>query len=153
VRYSAGEKVHALLFVNGKRRYYSRARESGVIRWGVPLPAGRYRLQIAVEDRAGNVSPRADAGTVRIRYIELARNVIRAGAGLRFGVGVATNFEVVNAQNALTAARLSELRKPSTSATHATGSSRSNAPPTWPTTVRPPSSRRSSCGSGWPGPT
>ena len=91
VRYSAGEKVHALLFVNGKRRYYSRARESGVIRWGVPFPAGRYRLQIAVEDRAGNVSPRAEVGSVRIRYIELARNVIRARAGLRFRVGVSTD--------------------------------------------------------------
>jgi FlgD Ig-like domain len=91
VRYSAGEKVHALLFVNGKRRYRSRARDSGVIRWGVPLPAGRYRLQIAVEDRAGNVSTRADVGTVRIRYVELARNVIRARAGLRFGVGVSTD--------------------------------------------------------------
>jgi hypothetical protein len=91
IRYSAGERVHALLFVDGKRRYRSLARDSGVIRWGAPLRPGRYRLQIAAEDRAGNVSPRAASGTVRIRYIELARNVVRARAGLRFGVGVSTD--------------------------------------------------------------
>jgi flagellar hook capping protein FlgD len=91
IRYSSGERVHALLFVDGKRRYRSRARESGVIRWGEPLRPGRYRLQIAAEDRAGNVSRRAPAGTVRVRYIELARNVVRARAGLRFGVGVSTD--------------------------------------------------------------
>jgi hypothetical protein len=91
VRYSAGEKVHALLFVNGKRRYRSRVRDSGVIRWGEPLRARRYRLQIAVEDPAGNVSRRANVGSVRIRYIDLARNVIRARAGFRFGIGVSTD--------------------------------------------------------------
>ena len=91
IRYSSGERVHALLFLDGERRYRSRARDSGVIRWGVPLPAGRYRLRVAAEDRAGNVSPRAPAGTIRIRYIELARNVIRTRAGLRFGVGVSTD--------------------------------------------------------------
>jgi hypothetical protein len=91
VRYSAGERVHALLYVNGKRRYFGRTREEGVIRWGEPLRPGRYRIQIAAEDRAGNVSARAAAGTVRVRYIELARNVVRARAGLRFGVGVSTD--------------------------------------------------------------
>ncbi len=40
-----------------------------------------------------------------------------------------------------------------TTATDATDSSRSNAPRTWPTTARPPSSRRSSCGGGSRGPT
>jgi hypothetical protein len=91
VRYSSAERVHALLFVEGKRRVRTRARDSGEIRWGAPLRPGRYRLQLAAEDRAGNVSSRAGAGTVRIRYIELARNVIRARAGLRFGVGVSTD--------------------------------------------------------------
>jgi hypothetical protein len=91
VRYSAGERVHAILFVDGKRRYFGRARESGVIRWTAPLRPRRYRLQLAAQDLAGNVSPRARAGTVRVRYIELARNVIRARAGFRFGVGVSTD--------------------------------------------------------------
>ena len=91
VRYSAGERVHAILFVDGKRRYLGRARESGVIRWTAPLLPRRYRLQLAAQDLAGNVSPRARAGTVRVRYIELARNVIRARAGFRFAVGVSTD--------------------------------------------------------------
>jgi hypothetical protein len=91
VRYSAGERVRAILFVDGRRRHFGRARDSGVIRWTAPLRPGRYRLQIAAADRAGNVSPRAWAGTVRVRYIELARNVIRTRAGFRFGVAVSTD--------------------------------------------------------------
>jgi hypothetical protein len=91
MRYSAGERIHALLFVEGKRRVRTLARESGRIRWTARLRPGRYRLAIAAEDRAGNVSERVDAGTVRIRYIELARNVIRTRAGFRFGVGVSTD--------------------------------------------------------------
>ena len=91
VRYSSGEDVHALLFVDGRRRYRSRARRSGVIRWSAPLRPGRYRLEIAAQDRAGNVSARAAAGTIRVRYIELERKVIRARAGLRFSVGVSTD--------------------------------------------------------------
>jgi hypothetical protein len=91
VRFSSGERVRALLFVAGKRRVLTQARESGVIRWGAQLRPGRYRLELAVQDRAGNTSRRVPAGTVRVRYIELARNVVRARAGFRFGVGVSTD--------------------------------------------------------------
>jgi FlgD Ig-like domain len=91
VRYSSGEDVHALLYFRGERRVRTQAHDSGVIRWSAPLRPGRYRLEVGAEDRAGNVSPRKGAGTIRVRYIELARNVIRARAGLRFGVGVATD--------------------------------------------------------------
>jgi FlgD Ig-like domain len=91
LRFSSGEPVRALLFVDGKRRVLTQARESGTIRWGAPLRPGLHRLQLAAQDRAGNTSQRFDAGTVRVRYIELARNVIRVRAGLRFGVGVSTD--------------------------------------------------------------
>jgi hypothetical protein len=91
VRYSSSEGVRALLFVDGKRRVRTRVRDSGVIRWSAPLRPGRYKLELAAEDPAGNVSARSRAGVVRIRYIELARNVIRATAGLRFGVGVSSD--------------------------------------------------------------
>ena len=91
VRFSAGEPVHALLFVEGKRRVRTQARRSGVIRWSAPLRPGSYRVGLAAQDLAGNVSARTAAGTVRVRYIELARNVIRARAGLRFGVGVSSD--------------------------------------------------------------
>jgi hypothetical protein len=91
VRFSSGEPVRGILFVRGKRRVLTQARESGVIRWSARLRPGRYRLQLAAQDRAGNTSRRVPAGTVRVRYIELARNVIRARAGFRFGVGVSTD--------------------------------------------------------------
>ena len=91
VRYKSTEPVHALLFVQNRRRVRTRARDSGVVRWSAPLRPGRYRVQIAAEDRAGNVSSRTRAGTIRVRYIELARNVVRARAGRRFGVGVSTD--------------------------------------------------------------
>lgn len=91
VRFSSGEPVRGMLFVAGKRRVLTQARESGVIRWSARLRPGRYRLKLAAQDRAGNTSERLDAGIVRVRYIELARNVIRARAGFRFGVGVSTD--------------------------------------------------------------
>jgi hypothetical protein len=91
LRYKSTEPVHALLFVQGRRRVRTRTEDSGVVRWSAPLRPGRYRVQIAAEDRVGNISRRAEAGTVRVRYIELARNVVRARAGLRFGVGVSTD--------------------------------------------------------------
>jgi hypothetical protein len=91
VRFSSGERVRALLFVAGKRRVLTQARESGVIRWSARLRPGRYRLELAAQDRAGNTSERFPAGTVRVRYIDLARNVIRVRAGFRFGVGVSTD--------------------------------------------------------------
>ena len=91
VRFSSGERVRALLFVAGRRRVLTQAQDAGVIRWSARLRPGRYRLQLAAQDRAGNTSKRVAAGTVRVRYIELARNVIRARAGFRFSVGVSTD--------------------------------------------------------------
>jgi FlgD Ig-like domain len=91
VRFSSGEQVRALLFVDGKRRVLTQAREAGVIRWSAPLRPGRYRLQLAAQDRAGNTSDRIRIGTVRVRYVELARNVVRVRAGFRFAVGVSTD--------------------------------------------------------------
>jgi hypothetical protein len=91
VRFSSGEPVHALLFVEGKRRVRTQARRSGVIRWSAPLRPGSYRIGLAAQDLAGNVSGRTAVGTVRVRYIELERNVVRARAGARFRVGVSTD--------------------------------------------------------------
>jgi hypothetical protein len=91
VRFSSGERVRALLFVDGRRRVLTQAREAGVIRWSAPLRPGRYRLQLAAQDRAGNTSDRLGIGTVRVRYVELARNVVRVRAGFRFAVGVSTD--------------------------------------------------------------
>lgn len=96
VRYAVDEPAHGLLFVNGRREVRTRFPPlEGRMRWfgllrGRPLPAGRYRLEGAAEDVAGNVGP-ARAAVVEIRYISLARPRLRALARTRFGVRVTTD--------------------------------------------------------------
>lgn len=96
VRYRLGERRRALLLVNGKVAIRSHSRNPrGALHWygrraGKGLPAGRYRLAVAVEDDVGNRSV-APAAVVRIRYIELARSTLRAAAGGRIRVGVSTD--------------------------------------------------------------
>ena len=97
VEYEVDEPAHGLLFVRGRRvvRTFRQPLE-GRMEWfgrrdGRSLRAGAYRLEVAAEDRAGNVGPRRDAGRVAIRYIELARTTIRALAQTRFGVRVRTD--------------------------------------------------------------
>ncbi len=101
VRYEVNEPAHGLLLVNGRRELRSRAqrREWGV-EWfgrrnGRGLPRGDYRLALAAEDLAGNVSAPGPAFSVTIRYVELARDVVRARAGTRFGVGVLSDARTV----------------------------------------------------------
>ena len=43
---------------------------------GHPVPAGRYRLTVVATDLAGNESRPARAGTVRVRYIALAKDEV-----------------------------------------------------------------------------
>ena len=96
VHYRMSEPARALLFANGKRRFYGRwARTAGYADWtakhdGRVLPPGRYRVQLGAEDVAGNVS-RSSAFAVRIRYVELGRRLIRVPARIRFGVRVLTD--------------------------------------------------------------
>lgn len=94
--YRMSEPAHALLFLRGRREVRSRARRpEGKVEWfgkvdGRPLRRGLYTLALAAEDVAGNVGVRIEA-PVRIRYVELARDLIRVRAGLRFGVRVLTD--------------------------------------------------------------
>ena len=88
----------AILLVDGVQRVYGRARvrESGQLQWygvvdGTPLPPGRYRLTLVGEDLAGNRSRRVDAGTVVIRYVELAERAVKTRVGRRFSVHVRTD--------------------------------------------------------------
>jgi hypothetical protein len=57
-------------------------------RRGDPLPPGSYVVAVRARDRAGNVSAPSSGLTVRIRYVELARDSYRARRGgvLRFRV-------------------------------------------------------------------
>jgi FlgD Ig-like domain len=98
VRYRANERVHGLLFVNGRLRVVSRSqRQGGVLQWvggalgGGKLPPGRYRLAVQARDLAGNLSRRVRAAVVPLRYILLEETRISAAPGERVVVGVDTD--------------------------------------------------------------
>jgi hypothetical protein len=95
-RYRLNERAHGLLFIGGDQVVRTlRQPLEGTMRWfglrdGRRLPAGRYRLAVGAEDEAGN---RADPieSFVRIRYVELGRELVRVRVRRRFGVRVATD--------------------------------------------------------------
>ena len=90
--YRVSEPARAILLVNGKERVRLRPfRTRGQVWWGKQVPQGRYRIQLEAEDLAGNVGPTTKAVTIRVRYIELSRHVIRTYAGGRFGVVASTD--------------------------------------------------------------
>ncbi|MDP9283498.1 MAG: hypothetical protein M3P41_00850 [Actinomycetota bacterium] len=73
VRYRVSESAHPILYVNGRRAVLGAAKAlSGKFDWfarrdGRRLGPGRYRLQLAAVDLAGNVGPRTPAFLVRVR--------------------------------------------------------------------------------------
>jgi hypothetical protein len=97
VRYAVDEPAHALLFVNGRRVERTRfLRLEDTRAWngkrdGKALPAGRYEVTLAGEDDAGNVGEPTSPVAVTIRYVELARPLVRARARTRFGIRVRTD--------------------------------------------------------------
>jgi hypothetical protein len=97
VRYRIDEDAHGLLFVGDEREVFTRFQpREGVLSWygkveGRPARPGSYRLALAAQDTAGNESTERVQFTVRVRYIELARETIRATARTRFGVRVDTD--------------------------------------------------------------
>ncbi|TML40325.1 MAG: hypothetical protein E6G25_05175 [Actinobacteria bacterium] len=58
---------------------------------GMPTKPGLYRLRLGAIDQAGNLGPQTRAFTVRVRYVELGRRVIRARAGGLISVRVTTD--------------------------------------------------------------
>jgi hypothetical protein len=98
--YEIDEPARAMMLVNGERRVLSRFRETeGRLVWfgrigGRPVRPGEYEIRLRAFDRAGNRSARTRAVTVRVRYIELARDTVEAVAGRRFGIGVSTDADV-----------------------------------------------------------
>ena len=100
VRYSLSERAHALLFVGPRRVVFTRSQlPAGTVKWngridGKPVRPGSYVLRLGAQDPAGNVSTPRRAGVVRVRYVELARHVIQAKAGTRFGVRVSADRRV-----------------------------------------------------------
>jgi hypothetical protein len=73
IGYRVSEPAHVLVFVNGKREVIGGAKAlQFAVNWsarrnGRRLRPGRYRLQLAAVDLAGNVGPRTDVFVVRVR--------------------------------------------------------------------------------------
>jgi hypothetical protein len=95
VRYRADERVHGLLYVNGRPRVASRSqRPGGVLQWvggaagGGKLRPGTYRLAVRARDLAGNLSKRVPAARVPLRYIRLDAARVTAVPLERVEVGV-----------------------------------------------------------------
>ena len=95
VTYRAGSKARPILSANGEVVVRGKARTAGraQLQWngridGEPAPPGEYRLTLQVRDLAGNLTEPVEAGVLRVRYLELARDVYTARAGglLRFRV-------------------------------------------------------------------
>jgi hypothetical protein len=100
VRYKTTEPAHGVLYVDGTRVVFTRRQlQSSSIDWngraaGDALRPGVHRLQLAAEDRAGNLSEPGKAFDVVLRYVTLARDTIRAKAGTKFGVRVSADARV-----------------------------------------------------------
>ena len=89
------EPARAVLVANGHRVVKVKSFKAGSLQWGrrngMPTKPGIYRLYLRAIDQAGNAGPRSRRFTVRIRFIELGRQVIRTRAGGRIVVPVSTD--------------------------------------------------------------
>jgi len=94
--YRIDERARAMMLVDGRRRVLSRfRRREGELVWfgridGRSVRPGLYEIRLRAVDQAGNRSTRTRAVTVRVRYIELARDSVEVGAGKRFSVRILT---------------------------------------------------------------
>ena len=102
VRYHIDKPARARLYVDEVQRVVGASlRPNGELVWygmvgGVSLPPRRYVLTLAAVDRAGNQAVPVKAGSVRIRYVELAGPVLRATAGGVLRVRVSTDARRVS---------------------------------------------------------
>ncbi len=98
VLYAFSEKAHAALYVRGRRVVFGRrSRLRDTVKWnggagGKTLPPGRYVLEVAAVDIAGNVTPPAERKrfVVLIRAIALSETSIHVTPGEPFSVKVLT---------------------------------------------------------------
>ena len=97
VTYRVDERARAALLVDGRQRVESKFRRlQGQLVWygrinGRTVRPGLYEIRLRAVDRAGNRSMRTRAVNVRVRFVELSRERIRAVAGKRFSVRVLTD--------------------------------------------------------------
>jgi len=95
--YRIDERARAVMLVDGRQRVQSKfRRQQGNLVWfgrvnGRTVAPGLYEIRLRAADRAGNRSMRTRAVSVRVRFVELARERIEAVAGKRFSVRVLTD--------------------------------------------------------------
>jgi hypothetical protein len=95
--YEVSENARAMLLVDGTRRVLGRFRpHRGRLVWfgrvnGRSVRPGTYELRLRAFDRAENRSRRTRAVSIRVRYVELARERVEVVAGKRFGIRVDTD--------------------------------------------------------------
>ena len=95
--YRIDERARAVMLVDGRQRVQSKfRRQQGNLVWfgrvnGRTVGPGLYEIRLRAADRAGNRSMRTRAVSVRVRFVELARERIEAVAGKRFSVRVLTD--------------------------------------------------------------
>jgi hypothetical protein len=92
IRYRASEPVNALLLVGGRQEIKTALRRAGAIVWSPKeRRRGPYLLSVAAVDAAGNRSRPTGPFPVRIRYVDIAAEVIRARPRAGFSVRVSTD--------------------------------------------------------------
>lgn len=102
VRYRLDEKAHGVLYVDRKRRVYSKfARTADQVQFfgrirRSALAVGPHPLTFAAQDRAGNLSKPQRIGTLTIRYVTLARSLVSIGPGERFYIRVSADAKRVS---------------------------------------------------------
>jgi flagellar hook capping protein FlgD len=100
VAYKTSEPAHGVLLVDGNRVVFTRKQQQrSSLDWngrvdGKVLSPGVHRLQLAAQDRAGNLSEAGKPFDVLLRYVTLARDRIEAKAGTRIGVRVSADRPV-----------------------------------------------------------
>lgn len=92
IRYRANEPVNAILLVDGRQEIKAALRKGGALVWS---PKGRrrgsYDLSVATIDAAGNRGGRNGPYDVRIRYVNIVAEVIRARPRAGFAIRVSTD--------------------------------------------------------------
>lgn len=92
VRYDVSEPAQAQLLVEGRREVRTRVRGDGTMRWS---PRGRkrgsYSVSVSTVDAAGNRSRPTGPFPVRIRYVDIAAELIRARPRAGFSIRVSTD--------------------------------------------------------------
>lgn len=99
IPYTLSEPAHAILLLRGEQIEFTRTRKTtGELVWTGKkpktkrsLPPGRYVLDVAAQDTAGNRSKGIPFAIVQIRYVTLARSRVVVRPGGRFALRVSTD--------------------------------------------------------------